>query len=152
MSNKNEIIKSLQFLVTNLSQAADLHAMQSRIFASQGFSKLAEKYKEHVVEEREFVVKFMDRILDLGGELKLESKEGDKVYKDAVEFIKADFEVSKNGLGEVATFVENAKADYTTYDLLKEYYKDEESDMYWLENQLELIEMIGKQNWLVAQL
>ncbi|MBE2986589.1 bacterioferritin (cytochrome b1) [Campylobacter sp. RM12920] len=152
MSNKNEIIKSLQFLVTNLSQAADLHAMQSRIFASQGFSKLAEKYKEHVAEEREFVVKFMDRILDLGGELKLESKEGDKVYKDAVEFIKADFEVSKNGLGEVATFVENAKADYTTYDLLKEYYKDEESDMYWLENQLELIEMIGKQNWLVAQL
>ncbi|WP_228026850.1 ferritin-like domain-containing protein [Campylobacter californiensis] len=112
MSNKNEIIKSLQFLVTNLSQAADLHAMQSRIFASQGFSKLAEKYKEHAAEEREFVVKFMDRILDLGGELKLESKEGDKVYKDAVEFIKADFEVSKNGLCEVATFVENAKADY----------------------------------------
>ncbi|WP_211436816.1 ferritin-like domain-containing protein [Campylobacter sp. RM9328] len=95
MSNKNEIIKSLQFLVTNLSQAADLHAMQSRIFASQGFSKLAEKYKEHAAEEREFVVKFMDRILDLGGELKLESKERDKVYKDAVEFIKADFEVSK---------------------------------------------------------
>ncbi|MBE3022275.1 hypothetical protein [Campylobacter sp. 7477a] len=48
-------------------------------------------------------------------------------------------EVSKNGLGEVATFVENANSDYSTYDLLKEYYKDEESDMYWLENQLELI-------------
>ena len=44
------------------------------------------------------------------------------------------------------------KDGYTTYDILKEYYQDEEEDMYWGESQLELIECIGKQNWLLQQL
>ena len=42
--------------------------------------------------------------------------------------------------------------DVTTYDILKEYLKDEEQDMYWSEQQLSLIDMIGLQNWLVKQL
>ena len=42
--------------------------------------------------------------------------------------------------------------DFTTYDILKEYYKDEEEDMYWAEQQLELIKCIGKQNWILQQI
>ena len=42
--------------------------------------------------------------------------------------------------------------DITSYELLKEYYMDEEEDMYWAEEQHDLIEMIGKQNWLVKQM
>jgi len=42
--------------------------------------------------------------------------------------------------------------DMTTYDLMKGYYQDEEEDMYWMQEQLELIELIGLQNWLVKQL
>ena len=43
-------------------------------------------------------------------------------------------------------------ADVTTYDIMKDYLKDEEEDMYWSENQLELIEKIGYQNWLIKQM
>ena len=42
--------------------------------------------------------------------------------------------------------------DHVTYDLLKDYYKDEEEDLLWSEKELELIEKIGKENWLVTQL
>jgi len=66
--------------------------------------------------------------------------------------VKYDLEVSKNGLATLKSLVELARDDYTTFDLLKEYYKDEEEDMYWGEAQLELIEKIGKQNWLNNQL
>ncbi len=52
----------------------------------------------------------------------------------------------------VPIFEKTARPDYATYDLLKEYYLDEEEDLYWGEQQLELIEAIGKQNWLVQQL
>ena len=37
--------------------------------------------------------------------------------------------------------------DLTTFGILADYYKDEESDMYWAEQQLELAEKIGLQNW-----
>ena len=42
--------------------------------------------------------------------------------------------------------------DPTTYDIMKAYLADEEEDLYWSQEQLELIEMIGVQNWLVKQL
>lgn len=44
------------------------------------------------------------------------------------------------------------REDDTTYDIMKAYLKDEEEDMYWSETQLDLIEKIGYQNWLIKQM
>ena len=75
-----------------------------------------------------------------------------ETHKDVVEWIKYDLQVSKNGLAWLAEIIEAAKNDLSTYDMLKDYYKDEEEDMYWAEQQLELIEKIGLQNWLTKQM
>ena len=151
-STTGKIICGLQVIVTNLSQQADGHLIQSRIFASQGLTKLAEKYAEHAEEERGYVVKSIDRIIDLGGAVKLENKKCAPVCKDAEDFLKYDLQVSKDGLKQLAELVEIAKCDLTTFGILSDYYKDEESDMYWAQQQLDLIQMIGKQNWLIKQI
>lgn len=52
----------------------------------------------------------------------------------------------------LAALIKEAQEDLTTFDILKEYYKDEEDDMFWAQQQLELIEKIGEQNWLYMQL
>ena len=49
--------------------------VQGQIFKAQGFTKLGEKYIGHYTEEMEWVEKFIDRILDLGGEVKVEKHE-----------------------------------------------------------------------------
>lgn len=152
MERNEKVIAGLQVIVTELSQQADGHAIQSRIFASEGFTKLADKYAAHAAEERGYVDKCIDRILDLGGEVKLEAKKEAPLCKDPVEWVKYDLQVSRTGLSWLAVLVEEARTDYTTFDLLKKYYQDEEEDMYWGETQLELIECIGRQNWLVQQL
>jgi bacterioferritin len=151
MANE-KVIAGLQTIVTDLAQQADGHAIQSRVFASEGFSKLADKYAEHAVEERGYVDKCVDRLLDLGADVKLEAKQAAPVCKDPVEWVKYDLQVSKDGLAWLKDLTEAARDDYATYDILKAYYQDEEEDLYWGENQLELIEKIGKQNWLVQQL
>lgn len=151
-AKNKKIIDGLQAIVTGLSQQADGHAIQSRVFESEGFTKLAEKYAEHATEERGYAQRCMDRILDLGGEVKLEAKAEGRVLTDPVEWVKYDYEVSKAGLAWLATLVEEARQDYSTYDLLKEYYEDEEEDMYWGETQLDLIKMIGRENWLMKQM
>ncbi len=51
----------------------------------------------------------------------------------------------------LATLIKEAQDDLTTFDILKEYYKDEENDMFWAQQQLELIEKIGEKNWLYMQ-
>ncbi|MBQ3287362.1 MAG: bacterioferritin (cytochrome b1) [Firmicutes bacterium] len=152
MSDNKQIIEGLQMIVTALAQQADGHALVSRVFASQGFDKLAEKYAEHATEERGYVDKCADRILDLGGELKLEAKQAGPICTDPVDWVKYDLQVSIDGLALLKGLIDAAAGDLTTYDLLKDYYQDEEEDMYWGQQQLELIEMIGKENWLVKQL
>ena len=147
-----KVIAGLQTIVTDLAQQADGHQLQSRIFASKGFTKLADKYAEHAVEERGYVDKCIDRLLDLGFEVKLEAKIEAPVCADPVEWIKYDLEVSKAGLAWLKEITEEAREDYTTFDILKEYYQDEEEDLYWAEAQLEMIECIGKQNWILRQL
>jgi len=145
------IVSGLQSIVTALSQQATEHEIQSRVFASQGFSKLAKKYAEHAEEERKYVTLCIDRLLDLGADVRNEAKESTPIYKDVVAWLKYDLQISKNGLPWLAKIIENAKDDLSTFDMLKDYYKDEEEDMYWAEQQLELIEKIGLQNWLTMQ-
>ena len=52
MENNQKLIEGLQIIVTELAQQADGHQIQSKIFAAQGLTKLAEKYAEHATEER----------------------------------------------------------------------------------------------------
>ncbi|MDY6401011.1 MAG: ferritin-like domain-containing protein [Synergistales bacterium] len=120
------------------------------MFAAQGFNKLADKYAEHADEERGYVKQCIDRIIDLGCDVKLEAKKEAPVCKDALDFVKYDLQVSKDGLAWLTSLIECAKDDLTTFGILSDYYKDEESDMYWGEQQLELINLIGKENWYAS--
>ena len=81
MSDNEKVICGLQAIVTGLSQQADGHAIQSRIFASQGLTKLA----------------------------KNEDKKCAPVYTDAVEYLKYDLQVSKDGLKWLAEIVNAAQ-------------------------------------------
>ena len=152
MSDKQATIDALQAIVTGLSANSFGHRIQSKIFAGLGFQSLGDKYAAHATEEMDFVEQFMDRILDLGGEIKQEAQEAKPIYTDIIEFIEADYKVSVEGIAVVNKMMDSGIFDNTTYDLMKEYLKDEEEDMYWTESQLELIEKIGIQNYLVQQL
>lgn len=151
MDNKT-MIAGLQAIVTGLSQQADGHAIQSVIFANQGFSKLAQKYAEHVVEERGYVDKCIKRILDLGGSVKNEMKPQAEVISEPEKWIKHDLKVSVEGLAGLKQLIDVAQDDLTTLEILEKYYTDEEADLYWGRQQLDLIDKIGLQNWLTQQM
>ena len=142
-------IEALQFFVTNLNAQSFQHKLQAKVFGSLGFHKLEAKYLDHAKEEAEFVDQFIDRLLDLGGEIKQEAVEAQTLYKDPIEFLKADYKVSVDGIEMLRKCIDGIKDDLTTFDMMKEYLKDEEEDMYWSEEQLGLIECIGAKPWLM---
>ncbi len=151
MDNQKSI-QALQAYATGLAAQSLQHKIQGKLFASQGFSKLGEKYAEHAEEEMGWVDKFIDRIIDLGGQPKVEAAPAMPVTDDPVEYIKADIEVSRREVPVLMQLTTSLSDDFKTYDLLRDYALDEEEDMYWSEQQLELIAKIGLQNWLVKQL
>ncbi len=150
--NKQKSIQILQAYATGLAAQSLQHKIESKIFASQGFSKLGEKYAEHAAEEMGWVDKFIDRILDLGATPKVEAAPVMPVFEDVVEYIKSDLAVSHEQVPVLMDVVSSVADDFKTYDILRDYALDEEEDMYWSETQLELIDKVGLQNWLKEQM
>lgn len=145
-------IEALQLFTTGLTNGAFVHFVQGLHFEAMGFTKLGTKYKEHYTEEMEWVEKFIARINDLGGEVKIEDQKGRNLIKDPIEYLKADLKQQEYGVNMLYDCMANLKDDPTTYDILKGYLADEEEDLYWSQGQLEMIEMIGHQNWLIKQM
>jgi len=145
-------IEALQFFVTHLAEGAIVHKQQGMIFKSQGFTKLGQKYIDHFNEEMGWVEKFTERILDLGGDVKFEGMKSRDLINDPIAYVKADLAIQGPGVDMLQKCMADLKDDPTTYDLLKDYLKDEEEDLYWSQGALELIEKIGTQNWLLLQL
>ncbi|MBR2134993.1 MAG: hypothetical protein IJ855_02060 [Bacteroidales bacterium] len=145
-------IEALQFFATGLTEGALVHKLQGQIFKSQGFNKLGDKYISHFSEEMGWVEKFYDRILDLGGCVKFEATKARELVCDPIEYVKADLEIQEKGVELLYKCMETLKDDPTTYDIMKDYLADEEEDLYWSQEALELVEKIGVQNWLVQQL
>lgn len=151
MDNQKSI-DALQVFVTGLSNGAYVHKIQGQVIKSQGFTKLGDKYIGHYDEEMGWVTKFIDRILDLGGCVKAEQRPASDIVCDPVEYIKADCKRQIEGLEILRKCLATLTDDVTTYDIMKEYLKDEEEDLYWSQNALELIEKLGATNWLLTQL
>ena len=150
--DKNQSIAVLQAYATGLAAQSLQHKIQGKIFADQGYTKLGEKYAEHAAEEMGWVDQFIERILDLGGTPEVQAAPAMPVFTDPVEYIKSDVQVSHEQVPILQQVVISRTEDLKTYDILKAYALDEEEDMLWSETQLDLIEKIGLQNWLVKQL
>lgn len=150
--DKKKSIEALQFLTTELSNGAFVHLAQGKHFESLGFKKLGEKYTGHYQEEMQWVEKFMTRILDLGGDVKVEDRNCREIVKNPLDYVKADLDIQEKGVDMLYGCVANVCGDPTTYDLLKAYLADEEEDLYWSQEQVEMAQMIGEQNWLIKQM
>lgn len=141
-----------QLIVSELSGSSFVHKMQGLLFKSQGFEKLGQKYLDHYAEEMEWVEKYANRMLDLGCVPQVNIKNETTLINDAVEYINADMKLQREGVEQLYKLMPALAADPTTYDLTKAYLADEEEDLYWDEEQLELIAQIGKQNWLMKMM
>ena len=141
-----------QMIVNELAGSAFVHKMQGQLFKSQGFEKLGQKYIDHYTEEMVWVEKYTDRMLDLGCVPQVKVCNESTLVEDAKAYIEADLKLQRKGVESLYKMMPALASDPTTYDLTKAYLADEEEDLYWDEEQLDLIEKIGYQNWLLKQM
>ena len=148
----NATLQVSQMIVNELAGSAFVHKMQGQLFKSQGFEKLGQKYLDHYTEEMEWVEKYANRMLDLGCVPEVKVCNETKLIEDPKAYIEADLKLQREGVETLYNIMPSLAADPTTYDLTKAYLLDEEEDLYWDEEQIDLIEKIGYQNWLLRQM
>ncbi|MBQ7061665.1 MAG: hypothetical protein IJM88_00045 [Bacteroidales bacterium] len=139
-------------IVNELTGSAFVHKMQGMLFKSQGFAKLGQKYLDHYAEEMEWVEKYANRMLDLGCVPQVKVCQESTLIEDAKAYIEADLKLQREGVETLYQMMPSLACDPTTYDITKAYLADEEEDLYWSEEQLDMIGKIGMQNWLVKQM
>lgn len=141
-----------QMIVNELTTGAFVHKMQGLMFKSQGYEKLGQKYLDHYTEEMEWVEKYANRMMDLGCMPEVNISKQCKLIEDAKAYIEADLKIQREGVESLYKMMPALAGDPTTYDITKAYLADEEEDQYWSEEQLDKIEKIGYQNWLMKQM
>lgn len=152
MADKTAEIQALQLVVTGLSSQSFAHRIQGLVFGSKGLAALADKYAAHAEEEMGWVEKFANRILDLGGEVKIGATPEIQVHEDIVEYLKHEKQVSEDGIAQVTELMPTLATDFVAYEDMKAYLIDEDASLQETNQDLELIELIGLQNWLVQKL
>ncbi|MGB8330920.1 MAG: ferritin-like domain-containing protein [Polyangiales bacterium] len=122
MRGNSEIIECLNALLANELTAIDQYLVQARMLEDWGFTRLQERIGHEADDERAHADRLVKRILFLEGQPDMASRVGIKIGSDPKE-------------------------------MLEELLRDTEEDhIFWLEQQLSLIEKVGVKNCLQEQL
>ena len=153
MKGNDEVIKVLNEVLTSELTAINQYFIHSKMCEDWGLDKLAAKKRGESIEEMNHADLIISRILFLEGVPNMQRYFPVKVGEDAIEQHRLDLEVEYDAVKRlnagIATCAE--KGDNGTRDLLQTILQQEEEGIDWLEAQLHIVEMIGKERYLAEQ-
>jgi bacterioferritin len=150
-----EILKNLQNLLNYELAARDQYLAHSRKYQDWGLTKLHAQMDHEMQEEQQHIDAIMNRMLFLEGDPDFTQRENPVVGDDVETMLRNDLEaeVDVAQILRVTMQMCEEKNDYDTRDILQVLLHDTEMDhIYWLEQQLGLIEKIGLPNYLQNQM
>ncbi|MGZ4970094.1 MAG: bacterioferritin [Methylobacter sp.] len=155
MKGDNNILEILNGLLAGELSASDQYLIHGEMYADFGLHHLAEKSLHESEHERLHARALIQRILFLEGTPNLAKREPLTIGSTVPEMLKADLDVEYHVVGELKKAIaacENA-SDYVTREMLVVQLDDTEMDhAYWLERQLQLINLVGLANYQQSQM
>jgi bacterioferritin len=149
------VVEQLNRLLAFELTSIDQYTAHSRRYEDMGLEKLYERINHEVDDERGHADLLIRRMLFLGGRPQMDNREEHSIADDVPTMLRNDLELERNNaktLREVINFCEEA-GDFVTRDMLVGILKDTEEDhAYWLRQQLELIDRLGLELYLQAQM
>ncbi len=151
MATKEKTIKVLQALISELMSGKQQHYMHAVINKKKGFVKLADRMLQEHTEETEATARFVNRLLELGGTPDLKAYDME-VFTNVEEQLKKELEEQKEAMEALNKMFNEIQGDTITEQLLYGYIAEENEHLSWLQQQVDLMDTIGLQNYLSTQI
>jgi bacterioferritin len=151
MKGTPKVIQQLQTLLESELSAFDQYFIHARMYADWGLTQLEERIMHEAEEEREHAQALIDRMLFLEAVPNLSQRTPLKIGKDVTEMLNNDleYEYSVASALRLAIGICEQESDFQTREILLKLLADTEEDhMYWLEQQLGLIDKMGLENYI----
>lgn len=151
MKGDKKVIEHLNAALKKELGAINQYFLHARMLEDWGVTKLGKHEYNESIEEMKHADDLINRILFLGGLPNLQEVGKLHIGENVKEILECDLKIEVEGVKaykEAITYAREVQ-DYVSEDLFKRILTDEEGHVDYLETQLELVEQIGIEKYIM---
>jgi len=153
MKGDDQVIQNLNETLKNELTAVNQYWLHYRMLDNWGVKRLAEFERHESIDEMKHADRLAERILFLEGLPNFQMLSRLRVGENVEEILKADLELEREAVEQLRGAIAQAESvrDFVSRDLLSDILENEEEHVDTLEQQFDMIEQMGLQNYIQLQ-
>jgi len=154
MKGDRKVIEFLNGVLRNELAAINQYFLHSRMYKDMGLAALADHEHAESLDEMKHADQLIERILFLEGLPNLQDIGRLRVGEHPQEMLRCDLDLELEALPLLQDAIAwcEERRDFVSRDVFDSILASEEAHVDWLETQLELVEKVGIENYLQAQM
>jgi len=153
MKGDDQVIQNLNDTLKNELTAVNQYWLHYRMLDNWGVRRLAEFEREESIDEMKHADRLAERILFLEGLPNFQMLGRLRVGENVEEILRSDLELEREAVTQLKDAIAHAETvrDYVSRDLFSDILDNEEKHVDMLEQQFDMIEQMGLQNYIQLQ-
>jgi len=154
MKGDPKILEILNDVLTSELTAINQYFVHGEMCENWGYERLQAIIRKHSIGEMKHAEELIERILFLEGVPNVQRLGKINIGENVPEMLRVDYALEMDALPRLNAGIETCRelGDNNSRHLLEAILEEEEEHVDWLEAQMALVEEVGVQNYLAAQI